>query len=182
MLIIERISQPLNKYTFKAPKIKEWVESVSSGKVLNLFAGITKLNLEETRIDLNPETKPDFCMDALEFVKQYQSTFDTVILDPPYAYRKSMEKYKGYIASPFKKLKDELVRIVPINGVIVTFGYHSISMGAIRGFELIRVCLICHGGAQHDTIAIVEKKTKEVATQPDPDFNVLSLDLDDLDL
>ena len=176
MIIMERICQPLHKYTFQAPRTKEWVESVSKGRVLNLFAGITKLNLQETRVDLDPETKPDYCMDALEFVNCCRDTYDTVILDPPYAYRKSMEKYKGYIASPFKQLKDALVRILPINGDVITLGYHSNSMGRVRGFELVRVCLICHGGAQHDTIAIMERKIKEVIIQPTPILDDLELD------
>lgn len=157
-MIMERICQPLHRYTFKAPKTRAWVEEVSYGKVLNLFAGITRLNLDETRVDLDPETNPDYNMDALAYVKQCNEVYDTIILDPPYAYRKSMEKYKGNVASPFKQLKDELVRIVADNGIVITFGYHSNSMGKVRGFELTRVLLICHGGAMHDTIAIVEKK------------------------
>lgn len=161
-ILMERICQPLHRYTFSAPKIRAWVEAVSSGKVLNLFAGITRLNLTETRVDLDASTNPDFCMDALEFVQQCCDSYDTVILDPPYAYRKSMEKYKGIVASPFRQLKDEIARIVPVNGIVVTFGYHSNSMSKSRGFELSRVCLICHGGAQHDTIAIVETKVKDV--------------------
>ena len=157
---IERICQPLRRYTFQAPLIKEWVERMSTGKVLNLFAGMTRLNLPEVRVDLDPETNPDHCMDALEYVKNaalWELCFDTVILDPPYAYRKSMEKYKGYIASPFKQLKDELCYITKIGGRVITFGYHSNSMGRLRGFELTNVLLICHGGAQHDTIGIVEE-------------------------
>jgi len=159
-LILERICQPLKRYTFQVPKIQKWVEQVSTGKVLNLFAGITRLNLDETRIDLDQETNPDYCMDALEYVRlaaEQNLFYDTVILDPPYTYRKSMEMYKGHIASPFKQLKDELCGIIKLGSKIITFGYHSNSMGRIRGFELTHVLLICHGGAQHDTIAIVEE-------------------------
>ncbi len=159
-MIMERICQPLHRYTFKAPKVRAWVESVSSGKVLNLFAGITRLDLDETRVDLDDETNPDYNMDTLEYVIQCQEIYDTIILDPPYAYRKSITHYKGHVAIPFKRLKDELVRIVPVGGDVVTFGYHSNSMSKVRGFELTRVLLICHGGAMHDTIAIVEEKVK----------------------
>jgi len=163
---IKRICQPLHRYTFKAPLIKEWVEQNCEDKVLNLFAGITKLNVDETRIDLDIETEPDYCMDALEFVNKRHELvvgcFNTIILDPPYAYRKSMEKYKGKVASPFKQLKDAIVDILCTNGIVITFGYHSNSMGKIRGFELEKVLLINHGGAQHDTIAIIERKVRDV--------------------
>lgn len=35
---------------------------------------------------------------------------------------------------------------------------NSTFMGKKRGFILKEICLICHGGAQHDTIAIIEQK------------------------
>lgn len=175
---LKRICQPLKRYTFQAPLIKEWVEQMSSGLVLNLFAGITKLNQTEVRVDLDPETNPDYCMDALEFCRLYGDTtkYDTVILDPPYAYRKSMEKYKGHIASPFKQLKDELCNVTKIGSKVITFGYHSNSMGRLRGFELTDVLLICHGGAQHDTIAIVEICVKD-AKAIQQEIDELSLEL-----
>jgi hypothetical protein len=163
MIKFERICQPLHSYTFKSPKIRHWVEKNCQGKVLNLFAGMVKLSVPEVRVDADTTTKPDFDMDALEFVRYATKKgliFDVVILDPPYSYRKSMEKYKGFIASPFRQLKDELLAIIPIDGKVITFGYHSNSMGKVRGFELLNVLLICHGGAQHDTIAIVEKRIK----------------------
>lgn len=37
------INTNLRRYTFESPKIRQWVESKSNGKVLNLFAGTTKL-------------------------------------------------------------------------------------------------------------------------------------------
>jgi hypothetical protein len=162
-IIFERICQPLHSYTFRAPKIRRWVEQHCVGKTLNLFAGTVKLAVDEVRVDADVTTNPDYDMDCLEFVRyatKQQWQYDTVIIDPPYSYRKSMEKYKGHIASPFKQLKDELLNIVPIGGRILTFGYHSLSMGKIRGFEVTNILLINHGGAQHDTICVVEKRIK----------------------
>ena len=46
---LELINTNLKKYTFQSPKIKKWVEDNSHGLVLNLFAGPTKLNLNEIR-------------------------------------------------------------------------------------------------------------------------------------
>ncbi len=161
-IVLKRICQPLHQYTFKAPQVKQWVEDNCVGKTLNLFAGTTKLLVDELRVDLDKETNPDFCMDALEFVQTTQSIFNTIILDPPYAYRKSTEKYKGYMASPLTQLKDALIRILPIGGIVITFGSHGNSMGTNRGFELQRVFLMYRGGAQHDTIALVEKKIQDI--------------------
>lgn len=153
------IKCPLNKYTFKVKPIREWVEAECIGKTLNLFAGYTKLNIDEVRNDLDPEALADYRMDALELVRTWSGEkFNTILLDPPYAYRKSMEMYKGIICSPFKQLKDEIPRILCDGGKIITFGYHSNTMGKGRGFDVYKIALFSHGGAIHDTIASVEIK------------------------
>ena len=153
---------PLRKYTFENRRIREWVESRVEGTVLNLFAGKTMLNCHEVRNDLREEMPADYHMDALEFVNGWQGDcFDTVILDPPYAYRKSMEMYGGAVSSPFNQIKNVLPNILTINGMVITFGYHSNVMGEKRGFEQEEILLMSHGGAIHDTIAVVERKIKD---------------------
>lgn len=134
------------------------MEENCQGKVLNLFAGYTKLSVDEIRNDLDPEALADYRMDALELVRIWSGDkFDTVLLDPPYAYRKSMEMYKGIKCSPFRQLKDEIPRILNDNGIVITFGYQNNVMGRGRGFELEGIALFSHGGAIHDTIACVER-------------------------
>ena len=153
---------PLHKYTFRSPKIRKWVESRVSGKVLNLFAGYTLLDCDEVRNDMDRNAPADFHMDALEFCKLWHGgKFDFIILDPPYAYRKSMEMYGGRVCSPFNALKDEIVKILKPNGRVITFGYHSNSMGKSRGFEQEEILLMSHGGAIHDTIAVIERLVEE---------------------
>ena len=150
---------PLNKYTFKNPRIREWVESNCIGRVLNLYGGPTRLNVDEISNDINTGFDTTYHMDALELVKNWTGDkIDTVILDPPYSTRKSMEMYGGKIMSPFNATKDELCRIINDNGIVITFGYHSVSMGKSRGFVQKEILLMSHGGAIHDTIAVVEEK------------------------
>ena len=147
----------LRRYTFQSPKIKKWVEDRSSGMVLNLFAGKTELNLDEIRNDIDKEMNAHFNMDALDFVKEWHGhKFDTIICDPPYSYRKSMEMYNGNLNSRFKLIADEIPRILSNAGVIISFGYHSSFLGKVRNFKLKELCVFAHGGAQHCTIGIVE--------------------------
>ena len=161
MIAFTYLKTPLNKYTFKSKKIRDWVVSNCEGIVLNLFAGMTFLDIHEIRNDIREEMNADYHMDALEFVNTWDGhPFDTVILDPPYAYRKSMEMYDGAVSSPFNKVKDELLRILKPNGIIITFGYHSNVMGVSRGFKQEHICLMSHGGAIHDTIATIERSIK----------------------
>jgi tRNA G10 N-methylase Trm11 len=151
------IKCPLNRYTFAKKPIRQWVENNCHGKTLNLFAGKTKLNVDEVRNDLDIEALADYRKDALQFLKEWNGNkFNTILLDPPYAYRKSMEMYKGIRCSPFKQLKDEIPRVLHKGGIVITFGYHSNVMGKNRGFTIQRIALFSHGGAIHDTIATIE--------------------------
>jgi hypothetical protein len=165
-IVFSYIRCPLNRYTFSVAPICTWVESVCEGRVLNLFAGKTRLAVDETRNDLDMETPADYHLDALEFLREFKGEkFDTILLDPPYAYRKSMEMYKGIICSPFRQLKDAIPACLNPGGKVITFGYHSIVMGKARAFLLEQIALFSHGGAIHDTIATIERS---LTPNPDP--------------
>lgn len=168
------LKQGLNRYTFKVPGIREWIENECELKtVLNLFGGPTRLNgCIEISNDLDYETKPrhgepvekietTYHMDALDCVKMLigmQRKYQRIILDPPYSYRKSMEMYNGNMNSRFKQICDLIPELLQPDGKVITFGYHSIVMGEERGFKVIEICLIAHGGAMRSTFATVEEK------------------------
>ena len=157
-IVFSHIRCPLNRYTFSVGPVRAWVEDVCEGRVLNLFAGKTRLEVNETRNDLDIEVPADYHLDALEFLRTWRGEkFDTILLDPPYAYRKSMEMYKGIICSPFRQLKDAIPARLKTGGIVITFGYHSIVMGKTRAFQPEQVALFSHGGAIHDTIATIER-------------------------
>ena len=109
MILFEHIQCPLNRYTFSVKAIRLWVENACEGKVLNLFSGMTKLDTDEVRNDLDGSAMADYHLDALEFLNTWKGVrFDTILLDPPYAYRKSMELYHGMVCSRFRQLKDAI--------------------------------------------------------------------------
>lgn len=156
---VEIIHSNLRRYTFESPKIKTWVENNSFGKVLNLFAGKTLLSVNEIRNDIDDDMLAEYHKDALTFILEWGGCkFDTVILDPPYSYRKAMEMYKGNYSSRFKRLADSMSKIVQSKGKVISFGYHSTFMGKKRDYDLNRLCVFAHGGSQHCTIGIVEQK------------------------
>lgn len=162
-MITTFIQAPLKRMTFQSPKMKQWVEDRFSGLVLNLFAGDTKLDLQEIRNDIREDAIAEYHLDALDFVKSWDAAFDTIILDPPYSYRKAMEMYDGKYSSKFRQIADEIPRILSPNGKVIHFGYHSTFMGKIRKFGLEELCVFGHGGAQHCTIAIIERRRYENA-------------------
>lgn len=151
------LTQPPKRYTFEQPKLREWVETFCYGKVLNLFAGRTMLDVDEFRVDVDPEMPADAHMDAWEFVRSWQGeAFDVVVLDPPYNIRKSREKYGDRWIGSFTKIKNELPRIV--KGRVITLGYDTVGMSKSRGFEKIAVAVVCHGGDHNDTLVVVEER------------------------
>lgn len=157
---MEYLKAPINKFTFKSKKIKRWVEQNTEGKVLNLFAGKVLLNCNEIRNDINKEMPADYYMEAFDCIKffiEQKTLFRTILLDPPYSLRKSMEFYQGKKISSFNKIKDILFLVLEQNGIVITFGYQSVSMGIRRNFEVEKILLINHGGAIHDTIVTKER-------------------------
>ena len=159
------LSQPPRKWTFEQPKLKEWIERRCNGKVLNLFAGKTKLKVDEFRVDASNEFSPNIVSDGYDFVKNTKMKFDTIILDPPYNLRKSREKYDGKYIGSFTKIKNILKNILNDGGKIITLGYDSVGMGVGRGFEKIDICLICHNGDHNDTICTVETKIQNTISE-----------------
>jgi len=155
------LRQPPKRYTFEQKKLKLWVESYSKGKVLNLFAGRTKLNLDEFRVDSNKEMVADYYGDALEFLKTTKLKFDTIILDPPYSLRKSYEKYKGhYIGSSWTRIRNACLNVLNEHGRIISLGYNSQGMSKALGFRKVAICLVCHNGDHNDTIVVVEDRVE----------------------
>lgn len=155
------MQQMASRWTFEMPGVKKWVENWCKGKVLNLYAGKTRLDVDEIRIDISDEFNPDYCMSDIEFIeyaKDNNLRFDTAILDPPYNLRKSMEKYKDKHRSKFSKVKNEIMGILNSESRAITLGYSSNNMGMKRQFHLMAIALICHWGASHDTVATVEEK------------------------
>ena len=45
-------------------------------------------------------------------------------------------------------------------GFCISFGWNSNGMGKNRGFEIVEILLVAHGGHHNDTIVTVEKRIK----------------------
>ena len=161
-----------SKWTFTIKPIRELLErEVGSGFLINglwvdPFAG--ESSPAQITNDINPERPTTHHMDAIEFLKSLPADYcDGVLLDPPYSNRQVSECYKangiavtGWHTSAGWRatLKDEAARITKKKGKIICFGWNSMGMGKSRGFEMIEVLLVPHGGAKNDTIITVEVK------------------------
>jgi hypothetical protein len=63
-------------------------------------------------------------------------------------------------ASFWGNLKKEIDRIVKVGGKVITCGWNSGGIGKTKGFEIIEILLVPHGGWHNDTIVTVEIKSK----------------------
>ena len=88
-----------------------------------------------------------------------------VLFDPPYSPRQLKECYdsQGMVlhdtkSSVWKSWKDEIARITNYGGIVISFGWSTNGIGKTRGFEIIEILLVAHGGNHNDTICVVERK------------------------
>ena len=153
------------KWTFRAKKVKKVVEKNCKGKILNLFAGKTKLNVEEVRVDLSNEFKPDYNMKAIDFLNlasQKNWKYDTIIYDPPWNQRKSKEFYNGNYIGVFTKLKNNIIEILNPKGITISVGYTLSNFGKIRGLQLTKYYDVNPFGEIRPYYIAIETKVKEI--------------------
>lgn len=112
--------------------------------------------------DLNVHTTAASHVDAGVFLGSFNlDSMQGVLLDPPYSIRQITEKYDGHgstIIKRFTKILDQTAKIVRPLGYVISCGWNSNGVGKSRGFELLEVVLIAHGGQHNDTIITVEQK------------------------
>lgn len=156
-----------NKNTFDIKPIKILLSrETMSGLWVDPFANSSKLATITN--DLSEEFDTDYHLDALDFLKQFKDNeVDGVLYDPPYSLRQISECYKGVgikvtsemMRSDWRsKQIDEIARIVKPGGKVISFGWNSSGVGKVRGFEIVEILLVAHGGSHNDTICTVEIK------------------------
>lgn len=170
-MIINRVWAMPNSKTFSIPPINELVtrytaHGVKNKVIVDPFAnGCTVGTITN---DLNPKFDTTYHLDALDFLKLIKNeSADVVLYDPPYSLRQVKECYEGVgitvtaehtKASWRKKHLDEIARILKPDGVCLSFGWNTNGVGKKRGFEIIEILVVAHGGSKNDTLCTVEKK------------------------
>lgn len=165
---INRIWEMPNSNTFNIRCIERLIHKYHNKNTLSIDPFANKSKLATVTNDLNPYYETDYTLDALEFMKTFESnSVDFVFYDPPYSLRQVSECYKSVgievtqettQSSWRRKHLDEIKRILKTNGVVICFGWNSNGVGKTRGFEMVEVLLVAHGGSHNDTVVTVERK------------------------
>lgn len=126
--------------------------------------------------DLNPETPALYHMEAQVFLdglpEFLMHPLDGILFDPPYSPRQISEVYHKYglkvsmettQSSFWSILKDLGAACIPQGGYAISFGWNTNGFGINRGFEMVEILLVQHGGAHNDTLVTVEQKTNGIS-------------------
>ena len=113
-------------------------------------------------------------MDALDFVDLLNGKeFRGCLYDPPYSLEQIKRSYESFglksklglvkngaenPTGSFQKVRDIIGSKITPRGHVISCGWNSSGFGKKRGFKIIEILLICHGGQHHDTILTVEQK------------------------
>jgi hypothetical protein len=55
-------------------------------------------------------------------------------------------------------LKKEIERVTKSGSIVISFGWNSNGIGKTKGFKIVEILLVAHGGNHNDTICTVEVK------------------------
>ena len=170
-MIFNRTWAMPNADTFSVKPIGEFVQRYLGASKVSIDPFARNKRWATYTNDLNPETSAQFHMDAEVFLHQMHDlgvAADLAIVDPPYSPRQISECYKSVglevgmkemqSALLYKRVRDALVPILTPEATVLSFGWNSVGMGKERGFEIVELLLVCHGGAHNDTICIAERR------------------------
>ncbi len=154
-----------NKWTFQILPIKQLLDRYVGNGIdwIDPFAG--ENSPAEITNDLNPKRPTKYHLEAIDFVNSLkEQKYKGVLFDPPYSLRQVKECYDevgkklSFDAThdaSFGKVKDIISSKVEF---AICCGWNTNGFGKNRGFKLIEILLVAHGGHHNDTIVTVERK------------------------
>lgn len=156
-----------NKNTFTIKPIKELIQRycIPGLTIVDPFANENTYGTLTN--DINPKFNTTFNIDALQFLKQCETkSADIVLYDPPFSISQAKIVYEKFgtdkLSNGYKSMqywamcKNEVARIIKPSGFVIICGWSTNGCGIKRGFEMIEILLVPHGGSKNDTIVTVE--------------------------
>lgn len=169
-LPFSRVWEMPNHKTFDIKCISRLIHKYLKPEMISIDPFANESKLAKVRNDLNPEMDTDYHLDAVDFLKMFDDkSVDFCFYDPPYSLRQVSEMYKSVgrevtmettQSSWRTKHINEISRIIKPDGLVMSFGWNSSGVGKKRGFEIIEIMLVAHGGSHNDTIVTVERKIR----------------------
>lgn len=163
-----------NAATFSVKPIGDFVQRYLAGAKISVDPFARNRDWATHTNDINRNTSAQSHMDAEEFLiylGDRSVVADLVLFDPPYSPRQVSEHYKAagrevtaedtQNGRLYRRVRDAIDKIIRPGGIVLSFGWQSVGMGIGRGYELIEVMMVAHGGGHNDTLCLAEVKHKE---------------------
>ena len=121
--------------------------------------------------DHNPERKAKSHIEAIAFCRGLNGRYKGVLFDPPYSFTQVKEHYtklgqkvtkENTSVKFYKGVKTAMCEKIEAGGYAISFGWNTNGFGKERGFEIIEIMAVAHGGSKNDTFVTVEQKVKQV--------------------
>ena len=167
-MIINRTWHMANKNTFSIKPVAELINRYNDGSIISIDPFANQSKIAKITNDLDEQYTTNYHLDAIDFLKIFdKNSIDLVFFDPPYSMRQVSESYKKLgrtvnmettQMSYWSNLKDQIARIVKAEGIVISCAWNTSGVGKTRGFKIIEILLVAHGGARNDTIVTVDKK------------------------
>lgn len=168
-------------WTFSIPPIADFVNRWTAGRavIVDPFCGVTEIGATY-RNDLVPARDGGGqAMEGDAYLRQLATkrvVADVVLLDPPYSPRQIAEHYAEaglktsrtttQLSGLVARCRRAACDLVPVGGIVLSFGWNSNGMGKNNGFQLAEVLLCRHGGGHNDTICLAEVRTQLHRARP----------------
>lgn len=156
--------------TFDVPPIGEFVKSYLRKSKISVDPFARNKGWATYTNDLSPLASAEYHLEALDFLEMMGMmgvVADLVIFDPPYSPRQLAECYEqvGRVSTmedmqalSWSNWKSAISKIVPVGGIVLSFGWNSVGMGKKYAFDIIEIMMVCHGGMHNDTICMAERR------------------------
>lgn len=157
-----------NAETFDMPPVAEFIHRWMRHPSVDPFARNSQTATH--RNDLSPATSAEHHMEAALFCAMLAErgiVAEMVLFDPPYSPGQVVEVYQsvgldkasaGQNGRLYREVRDGLNALLAPGGIALSFGWNSAGFGVERGYEVLEIMLVAHGGAHNDTICVAEWK------------------------
>lgn len=158
----------IGPWTFETPQVREVVEDLLEGEVLNACAGKTKLNHHEPihRNDVDENRDADTHIDVCTLDERLDERFDTVVYDPPFDKDQADEHYNGHHigrgpSGEVWSAKRSVAQLTRPGGIAISVGWNSIGLEPMDGWTKEEIHIFQRGSQLSDVLLSVDRNMQQ---------------------
>lgn len=165
-IVFSRVWAMPSAWTFTIHPIKVLLDKYEAGKGwVDPFAGDN--SPAEFTNDHNPERKAQSHIEAIAFCEGLSGRYKGVLFDPPYSFTQVKEHYtklgqkvtkENTSMKFYEGVKTAMCEKIEVGGYAISFGWNTNGFGKERGFKIVEIMAVAHGGSKNDTFVTVETK------------------------